>query len=63
MGEILTVNKRKILKGFGHAKTEDADAHVKLQYKMFDKTRRTKRKARAVNELNAAVKSLGRPKK
>lgn len=63
LGEILTVNKRKILKGFGHAKTEDADAHVRSQYKMFDETSRTERKARAVTELNAAVKSLGRPKK
>jgi hypothetical protein len=63
LGEILTVNKRHILKDFGRANSKDAEAHVKTQYKIFDKARRAERKAKAVSELNAAGKLLGRPKK
>jgi hypothetical protein len=59
LGEILEVNKRKILKGFGTVKTKDAEAHAKAQYKIFDQGRKAERKAKALDELNAKAKSLG----
>lgn len=60
--EILTVNRRKLLKGHGVVKHEDAEAHVKKQYKEFDQRRRDERKALAVIELNEAVKQLRPPR-
>ena len=61
--EILTVNKRKMLKDFGKVKTKVAEAHVKAEYKIFDKARRAEWKAKALAELNAKAKALPRPKK
>ena len=63
LGEILTVNKRKTLKGFGRVKSEDADTHVKNQYKIFDRARRIDRKASAVADLSKAARSLRTSKK
>lgn len=61
--EILTVNKRKMLKHFGSVKSERAEAHAKAQYKIFDHERRAEWKAKALAELNAKAKALPRPKK
>ena len=61
--EILTVNKRKMLKDFGKVKTKVAEAHVKAEYKIFDKAHRAEWKAKALAELNAKAKALPRPKK
>ena len=35
--EILTVNKRKMLKTFGGVSAEDAEKHVKTQYKSLSR--------------------------
>lgn len=63
LGEILAVNKRRMLKGFGSVSAEDAEKHAKSQYKIFDKARRAEWKAKALAELNTAAKALPRPKK
>ncbi|HXE00338.1 MAG TPA: RhuM family protein, partial [Hyphomicrobium sp.] len=57
--EILDLNKRKLLKGYGSIKTEDAEAHAKAEYKKFDKERKAARKAKALEELNARARSIG----
>lgn len=56
--EILTVNKRKMLKGYGQACADDAEKHAKAQYKAFDKARRAEWKAKALAELAAKAKEL-----
>jgi hypothetical protein len=61
--EILAVNKRKLLKGFGNASADDAEKHARAQYKIFDKARRAEWKAKALAELNAAAKVLPQSKK
>lgn len=61
--EILTVNKRHVLRGFGSVKSSVADAHVKEQYKIHKEARDVERKAKAVAALNAAAKALGKGKK
>ena len=59
--EILTVNKRKMLKGYGRACAEDAEKHVKLQYKAHNKARRVEWKANALADLAAKAKELPAP--
>ena len=61
--EVLTLNKREMLKNFGGVTTRHAEAHAKGQYNIFDKHRRADWKAKALNELNAKAKALPRPKK
>jgi hypothetical protein len=61
--EILSVNKRKMLRGFGGASADDAEKYAKAQYKIFDKARRAEWKAKAIAELNAAAKALPRSRK
>jgi hypothetical protein len=61
--EILTVNKRKMLTGYGKAKAEDAKIHAKNQYKIFDKARRAEWKTQRLAELSNAAKSIRGPKK
>jgi hypothetical protein len=61
--EVLTLNKRVMLKDFGGVTTRRAEAHAKAQYKIFDEERRAKWKAAALAELNTKAKALPRPKK
>lgn len=61
--EILTVNRRKMLQGFGNISHEQAEDHSKRQYKIFDKARREERKANALAELNERSKALPKPKR
>jgi hypothetical protein len=61
--EILTVNKRKMLKGYGQVCADHAEKHVKAQYKRFDKERRAEWKVKALAELNAGAKALPRQRK
>jgi hypothetical protein len=61
--EILTVNKRKILRNFGSVRRDQAEAHAKNQYKIFDEARRQERKAAALAELNDATRNLRASKK
>lgn len=61
--EILTVNKRKLLKGFGTVSADDAEKHAKEQYKIHDKVRRAEWKAAALTQLKASAAAIPRPTK
>jgi hypothetical protein len=61
--EILTVNKRTILRNFGSVRRDQAEVHAKNQYKIFDEARRQERKAAALAELNDATRNLRASKK
>jgi hypothetical protein len=57
---------RAVLKGGGRVSTEDAQAHAKAQYKLFDQRRRLERKQQADAELaalRAETKRLPRERK
>jgi hypothetical protein len=56
--EILTVNKRLMLKGFGTVKATGAKKHAHAQYQMFNEQRRMKE----ITALNEAAKSLPAPR-
>jgi len=60
LGEILTVNKRKMLPRGPRATAAQRDRHGKRQYKIFDERRREIRKAEALSELNKTAESLPR---
>lgn len=57
--EILDLNKRKLLPGYGSIKRENAEAHAKAEYKKFDKERKAARKAKALEDLNSRARALG----
>jgi hypothetical protein len=61
--EILTVNKRRMLKGLGRLSAEDAEKHAKAQYAIFDRDRRAAWKVMALAELNEQARSLGSGRK
>lgn len=61
--EILTVNKRLMLRNFGGTSATRAKAHVEAEYKKFDKARRAEWKQAALTDLNKAAKRLRGPKK
>jgi hypothetical protein len=66
LSEQLRQLSRPILKGGGSVSTEDATAHVKGQYKIFDARRRLVRKQQADSELaalRAETKKLPRGRK
>lgn len=63
LGEILTVNKRRMLRNFGGTTSARAKAHVEAEYKKFDKSRRAEWKQAALTDLNKAAKRLRGPKK
>jgi hypothetical protein len=61
LGEILAVNKRHMLQGFGKAKAEDAEQHAIAEYKKF----KAARKAGAIKEIGSAlsaIKALPKPR-
>lgn len=57
--EILTVNKRHMLQGYGRVKSAVAKQHAQAQYKIFKEQRRLKE----IDALGAAAKALGNPRK
>lgn len=57
--EILDLNKRKLLSGYGSIKRTDAESYAKAEYKKFDKERKAARKAKALEELNSRARALG----
>ncbi len=67
LGEILAVNKRKMLPSGPRARKQTGEEHAKKQYKLFDVARREERKRLALQQLNEQAKTLKagarRPKK
>lgn len=61
--EILTVNKRRMLRDFGRVSTTRAETHAKAEYKKFDKARREQWKQVAIADLNKSAKALRGAKK
>ncbi|MBS0231939.1 MAG: virulence RhuM family protein [Proteobacteria bacterium] len=59
LSEILTVNKRVMLKGFGHVTAKKAKDHAHAQYDLYKETLRMKN----VTELGEAAKALPKPRR